>query len=127
MFRLEASKGYNAASPKLPKETIIEYTKKVIRDRIVQVEKEELEDSMKYIRQFLEDWEDWNPAVWEGVKMPPDFVSYKEDIPLIYPAGTQPSPKWNGRGKETPTSMRNVDAECEARILTHRYKAKEEM
>ena len=93
----------------------------------LQFTKEELEDSMKYIKQFLEDWEDWNPAVWEGVKMPPDFVSYKEDIPLIYPAGTQPSPKWDGRGKETPTSMRNVDAECEARILTHRYKAKEEM
>ena len=127
MFRLEAGKAYNAASPKLPKEAIIEYAKKVIRDRIVQVEKEELDDSMKYIKQFLEDWEDWNPAVWEGVKMPPDFVSYKEDIPLIYPAGTQPSPKWDGRGKETPTSMRNVDAECEARILTHRYKAKEEM
>ncbi len=127
MFRLEAGKAYNSGIPKLPRDEIIEYAKKVIRDRIVRVEKEELEDSIKYMNDFLEKWEDWNPAVWEGVKQPPDFVSYKEDIPLIYAAGSQPSPRWNGRGKETPTSMRNVDAECEARILTHRYKAKEEM
>ena len=113
--------------PRLPKENIIEYAKDVIRDRIVRVEEEELEDSIKYMNAFLENWEDWNPVVWEGVKRPPDFVAFKEDIPLIYPAGAQPSPAWNGRGKETPTSMRNVDAECEARVMTNRYKTKEEM
>ena len=127
IFRLEAGKAYNTAAPKLPKESIIEYAKAVIKERVIRVEEEELEDSIKYMNDFLEKWEDWNPAVWEGIKRPPDFVSYKEDIPLIYPAGTQPSPSWNGRGKETPTSMRNVDAECEARIMTHRYKAKEDM
>ena len=127
MFRLEAGKEYSNGMPRLPKENIIEYAKDVIRDRIVRVEEEELEDSIKYMNAFLENWEDWNPVVWEGVKRPPDFVAFKEDIPLIYPAGAQPSPAWNGRGKETPTSMRNVDAECEARVMTNRYKTKEEM
>lgn len=127
MFRLMADKAYNDSSPKLPKENVIEYARKVIRDRVVKVEKEELEDCIKCMDAFLEEWEDWNPAVWEGKKKPPEFVSYMDDIPLIYASGTQPNVKWGGRGKETPTSMRNVDAECEARVLLHRYKAKEEL
>ena len=38
----------------------------------------------------------------------------------------QPNASWLDRGKETPTSMRSVDASCEAAVLRNRYVEREE-
>lgn len=73
---------------------------------------------------LVSSWEDWNPKVWEPVKNP-DF-SYAEPTPLMYAAGTHRNPAWLGQGKETPMSMRNVDASCEAGIIQGRYTPKED-
>ena len=75
---------------------------------------------MKY---FLECWQDWNPKKWEP-KLNPDW-SYADPLPLMYTAGSQPNAAWGEQGKETPTSMRSVDASCEAEVLANRYTAKE--
>ena len=64
---------------------------------------------------ILQCWEDWNPKKWEPKKNP-DW-SYADPVPLIYSAGSHPNEAWDGRGIETPTSMRNVDASCEAEVL----------
>ena len=45
--------------------------------------------------------------------------------PLMYTAGSQPNAAWGEQGMETPTSMRSVDASCEAEVLANRYTAKE--
>jgi hypothetical protein len=35
----------------------------------------------------------------------------------MYPAGSEPNPLWDDNSWSTPTSMRNVDVECEAQII----------
>ena len=72
---------------------------------------------------ILQCWEDWNPRKWEPAKNPDR--SYADPVPLMYSAGSHPNEAWGGRGIETPTSMRSVDASCEAEVLTNRYTAKE--
>lgn len=127
MFRLKGSKAYNDAAPALPQESVIQYAKEIIEQRIGKVEEEELQDSIKNMTRFLEDWEDWHPRIWEGKTIPPEFASYTDEVPLMYSAGTDPNMSWEGRGKETPMSMRNVDAQCEAWVLPGRYRSKEDV
>lgn len=47
-----------------------------------------------------------------------DFGVPTPETPLLFPNGSQPHPQWNGAALPTPSSMRNVDAECEGRVLT---------
>ena len=53
------------------------------------------------------------------------YEIYADPLPLMYTAGSQPNAAWGDRGMETPTSMRSVDASCEAEVLSNRYAAKE--
>lgn len=58
-------------------------------------------------------------AQWKGV-LPPrygDFGAPRSDIPLMYPAGSHPLPDWNDKSLATPSSMRNVDANCEVAVI----------
>ena len=67
----------------------------------------------------MQNWKDWNPKKWEPKR---NFDgSYADTPPLMYPAGSYPSEAWGEKGIATPTSMRNVDASCEARVLPNRY------
>lgn len=85
---------------------------------------EELINRSNAYRQYiLQCWEDWNPRKWEPAKNP-DW-SYADPVPLMYSAGSHPNEAWGSRGIETPTSMRSVDASCEAEVLTNRYVPKE--
>ena len=43
------------------------------------------------------------------------------DIPLMYPAGTNPPEDIKARAWSTPTSMRNVDSTCEAYVIPAEY------
>ena len=52
-------------------------------------------------------------------------MAYANDVPLIYPAGTKPNAFWEEHSREAPTSMRNVDAACEASV-PNSYFAKED-
>lgn len=60
---------------------------------------------------LLKQWENIKPGVWGRFGKPP------EDRPLMYPAGTEPLADWGDTSWPVPTSMRNVDVECEARIV----------
>lgn len=61
----------------------------------------------------------------EWRRRPPDtygsFGEQTDELPMMYPAGTVPRPTWDRRARETPTSMRSVDAECQAKPLTIYY------
>ena len=72
----------------------------------------------------MEDWEDWNPKRWEP-KWNLDW-SYADPLPLMYAAGSHPNEAWGKQGIETPTSMRNVDASCQAKVIESRYVKKED-
>ena len=43
----------------------------------------------------------------------------------MIPAGVVPNVEWGNKGFSTPTSMRNVDSTCEARVLSVKYTEEE--
>jgi hypothetical protein len=91
----------------------------VIEDRVRDVDPEELDDTIKEMQFILQEWEDWHPQKWE-----PEYNrdgSYGDRVPLIFSAGRQRNVVWGNRGFETPTSMRSVDAICEAEAIANRY------
>ncbi|MCD8361452.1 MAG: hypothetical protein LUC98_00610 [Lachnospiraceae bacterium] len=124
MMRLENDNKYNEGKPQLPSQTVIDHVKQVIRDRISDVDPDELDDTMKRFDERLADWKAWNPDLW-GPKREKDW-SFTKDVPLMYGAGDHPNEAWEERGFETPTSMRSVDASCEADLMLHDYAAKED-
>lgn len=56
-------------------------------------------------------WRRSPPKNWGG------FGRAPEERPLMYPAGSEPREEWGGHAWATPTSMRNVDAECQPMVL----------
>lgn len=76
---------------------------------------------MEYI---LQCWEDWNPQRWTP-QMNYDN-SMGNAVPLIYSSGNRPNALWNEHGLKTPTSMRSVDASCEAVVIKNRYVGRDE-
>jgi hypothetical protein len=65
---------------------------------------------MAQIDEIIGNWKTWEPRKYH------DF-SGGNDVPLMFPAGSLPNVIWGNRGFKTPTSMRNVDASCEAFVL----------
>ena len=124
MMRLEGDKGFNEDPPKLPDDDIIDHIQSIIESRVDDINSEELDATLASMEDILQRWEAWNPKKWEPQKNP-DW-SYADPVPLIYSAGSHPNEAWDGRGIETPTSMRNVDASCEAEVLKNRYTPKED-
>ena len=75
------------------------------------------------MQEFMENWENWRPKRWEP-KWNPD-LSFDYPLPLMYAAGAHPNEAWGEQGVETPTSMRSVDASCQAKIIENKYVKKE--
>jgi len=78
--------------------------------RIVEQEVQEVLNKMS---RLFREWNDWNPSKY-GTN-----VMSEEAIQLIYPAGQKPPERWGSIGWPTMTSLRNVDAMCEARRTYH--------
>lgn len=124
ILRLENDENYNEDPPKYPNESMRDRIKGIIRDRIESIDSDELDDTLKYVDYIFECWEDWNPQKWSP-QINPD-MSMGDAVPLMFSSMNQPNAAWLGRGKETPTSMRSVDASCEASVLKNRYVEREE-
>ncbi len=123
MMRLESGDSFNADPPKCPDEDLIERVRSIIENRVDDIDSEELDATLDRMEYVLQRWEDWNPRKWEPAKN--SDWSYADPVPLMYSAGSHPNEAWGKRGIETPTSMRNVDASCEAEVLKNRYSPKE--
>ncbi len=123
MMRLENDNAFNSEPPGLPSAELCRKIHSIIEKRVDDVDSNELIATQIAMESFIEDWEDWNPKRWEP-KLNSDG-SYADPVPLMYFAGSHPNEAWNSQGKETPTSMRSVDAACEAEVLPGRYVAKE--
>lgn len=124
MMRLENDEHFNADPPRFPDDATIEKVRSIIENRVESIDGEELDATLDRMEYILQCWEDWNPRKWEPAKNP-DW-SYTDAVPLMYSAGSRPNEAWDDRGHETPTSMRNVDASCEAEILKNRYVSRED-
>lgn len=115
LLRLESDKEGYSNPPKIPSKTRIDEIKDIISQRVEAVDEDELEETIAYIDWVLKKWKREEPQKYE------DFSS-GDILPLMFPAGTMRNAAWGeDRSFPTPTSMRNVDASCEARILENGY------
>jgi hypothetical protein len=88
--------------------------REIILERIAIVAPDELSRATTVIDTFFEDWNRIRPNRYG------DFSGLAEGEPLMWPAGKPLPPTlaiFSHSIRQTPSSMRNVDAECEARPI----------
>jgi hypothetical protein len=89
--------------------------RQVILQRVAQVDHEATPSIQRWIEHILHRWTISPPPRYGGFG-PPD-----EEVPLMYPYGSEPLPAWNahvsGPPWPTPSSMRNVDASCDLDVV----------
>jgi hypothetical protein len=99
--------------PDVPPDSILaERIRSTILERVAGADFGELAETDAMINEILAAWTSYPPSKYG------DFSPPTEECPLMYPAGAQQHPLWNDRPFATPTSMRNVDATCDAKLLT---------
>jgi hypothetical protein len=86
--------------------------KDMIYSRVSHVAPEERDEVMRKFKRRLDEWRVWQPNNYGG------FRAVPADPPLLHPAGSSEPPTWNGRSWPTMSSLRNVDASCEAEITS---------
>ncbi|MDY0170848.1 MAG: helicase-related protein, partial [Thermoguttaceae bacterium] len=96
----------------VPTDTSITRVAEFIRERCVDVDSEHAYQLAEKLQTRLAQWASVLPSEWGRFGKPP------EARPLMYPAGSDPLSEWAGSPWATPTSMRNVDVECEARVVS---------
>ncbi len=105
----------SATAPRpFPQKGIIERVTQIIFDRVHLIDDEEYDKTLELIEEKLEYWKNELPLVYGS-------FGQQTNIPLMYPAGTNPSEDIKARAWSTPTSMRNVDSTCEAYIIPAEY------
>lgn len=83
----------------------------IMAARVGAIDPDELEGFAELFQRRIREWERWQPRYWGG--------SIGEgEIPLLRSAGAYTPDTWAQRSWATPWSMRNVDAECQAEIVT---------
>ena len=102
-------------SPKpFPNDEIIERVTQIIYDRVNLIDEEEYEKTLELVEEKLEYWKNELPMIY-------GTFGQITDIPLMYPAGTNPPEDIKVRAWSTPTSMRNIDSTCEAYVIPAEY------
>lgn len=119
LLRLKGNSELNQDPPKLPNIKEIDKIKDIIAERIEAIDADELDKTLEHIDSIMEKWEIQEPSKYQ------DF-SAGDILPLMFPAGTIRNVSWGKRGFPTPTSMRNVDASCEAAVLENGYYEEDE-
>ena len=94
-----------------PDASLIENIRSVIEARVTDIDSGERHLTLKYFDELVDRWRRVLPPIYGGFG-PPGL-----NIPLMYPAGSEPLEDWIGRSWPTPSSMRNVDASCEAETI----------
>lgn len=108
MVSFVRQRGPSNAGPYPPPEEVLKEFRTLVRDRVSAVDKEELVSYDGVFDERLDEWLTWQRTVWSG--------DSSGDIPLLRRAGEYASRTAALLSWATPTSMRNVDAECQAEI-----------
>lgn len=90
--------------------SLLELITSIVEDRVTFVAPEEHVAVMEKLQFRLRQWKTWMPGEYGGFKAAP------LDPPLLHPAGSSEPPSWTGRSWATMSSLRNVDAACEAEV-----------
>jgi Helicase conserved C-terminal domain len=91
-----------------------------LKNRIKVIDPDHTQALAHRLQTRLKEWNETKPREWGRL------LDLPENQPLMYPAGSEPREEWGGIAWSVPTSMRNVDAECQARVLP-RYPTKEDL
>lgn len=87
--------------------------REVIMKRVSDVEPEESARVEQILDSIFTEWK----------RLPADVYGYfnypVNEVPMMYPSGTHPDDSWDGRAYQTPSSMRNVDANCNAAAISN--------
>jgi hypothetical protein len=97
--------------PWKPVEERVAGVTEVIAARVRAIDPDEEDAARRQLKEIFSDWRR-NPPPRYG-----DFKPPSADTPLMYPAGTQKLAEWSEPTYQTPSSMRNVDSTCDARVL----------
>jgi hypothetical protein len=97
--------------PWKPVEELVPRVTEVIAARVRAIDPDEEDAARRQLKEIFGDWRR-NPPPRYG-----DFKPPSADTPLMYPAGTQKLAEWSEPTYQTPSSMRNVDSTCDARVL----------
>ncbi len=99
---------------------IREVLERMIESRTRVVDPEELPNVRAMLERRLAEWRAWDPREYGN------FGTPSEDTQLMYPAGSSPPPSWHGHGWPTLSSLRDVDANCEAEVTTYYHEVRSE-
>jgi len=98
-----------------PDSGVVQRIKEAIREKVMSSDPDEWPGTEKLMDAIIRKWSDAPPPRYGGFGPP------SEETPLMYPAGSQLHPLWHDWPFPTPSSMRNVDADCAARPLNGGY------
>lgn len=82
----------------------------IVRQRVLDVDPGERVSVDVMLERRWREWQAWDPSIYGTHGVQP------ADAPLMYPAGATPNAGWNAHGWPTLTSLRDVDATCEADV-----------
>ena len=94
-----------------PSDALFARVRDFLLERIAHVDSEETKLSDEMLKALLQRWRAIQPPIYGHFGPPP------QETPLMYPAGSEPRVMWAGRSRATPSSMRNVDAACDADVI----------
>ena len=97
--------------PWKPVEELVPWVTEVIAARVRAIDPDEEAAARRQLAEIFGDWRRTPPSRYG------DFRPPSADTPLMYPAGTQKLTEWSEPAYPTPSSMRNVDSTCDARVL----------
>jgi hypothetical protein len=102
----------NKLSPQpFPEKGLFRMIEDVILKRIDGIDPDEKEPTLRLLKERIDEWSRYLPSKYG------DFAPPTIEPRLMFPAGSTPLEEWGGRAWPTPTSMRNVDASCEAQVI----------
>jgi hypothetical protein len=102
-----------------PTKEIVQKVSDIIFHRVSEIDKEEIQKTIEMLERRLEQWKHNLPIIYGSFKQ-------TDNLPLMYPAGSNPPESIKLRAWATPTSMREVDATCDALVITS-YPTKNEI
>ncbi|WP_425391599.1 helicase-related protein [Ekhidna sp.] len=102
----------NRESPRpFPDNSILDRVTNLIYKRVNLIDPSEQSKTIDLIEEKLDYWKNEQPVIYGSFGQP-------DNIPLMYPSGSNPAEDIKLRAWATPTSMRNVDATCDAIVVT---------
>ncbi|CAH8242937.1 hypothetical protein WJ0W_000146 [Paenibacillus melissococcoides] len=94
-----------------PDDDLLDRIRNIIVERVSNIDVDELIHTEKLLNERIDEWSRYLPPKYG------DFAPPTSELPLMYPAGTTPLEDWDEKSWPTPTSMRNVDSNCEVQVI----------